>query len=94
MYLEAQHEDDPDLVWLVKVTENVGGRLLLRYVTADNGDESSLGDFWMFYLHQRLHPIGWARSRDCKYRPPPGKCFAYLFVECLAFLYWLKARGL
>jgi len=72
MFLEAQHDIDPDLVWPVKVIENVGGRLLLRYATA----ETASGDFWLFYLHHRLHPIGWARSHDCKYQPPAGQ-FAY-----------------
>ena len=68
MFLEAQHDIEPDLVWPVKVIENVGGRLLLRYEAA----ESANGDFWLFYLHHRLHPIGWARSHDCTYRPPTG----------------------
>ena len=68
MFLEAQHDVEPDLVWPVKVIENVGGRLLLRYEAA----ETAAGDFWLFYLHHRLHPIGWARSHDCTYRPPAG----------------------
>jgi len=68
MFLEAQHDIEPDLVWPVKVIENVGGRLLLRY----EGAETAAGDFWLFYLHHRLHPIGWARSHDCGYRPPAG----------------------
>jgi len=75
MYLEAQDDTDRDLVWPVKVIENVGGRLLLRYVTA----ETAAGDFWLFYLHHRLHPIGWARSHDCAYQPPAGS-FAYIIV--------------
>jgi len=73
MYLEAQHDIDLDLVWPVKVIENVGGRLLLRYVSA--------GDFWLFYLHHRLHPIGWARSRDYQYQPPAGlSVLAYIIT--------------
>ena len=76
MFLEAQHGIEPDLVWPVKVIENVGGRLLLRYVAAD----TAAGHFWLFYLHHRLHPIGWARSRDCAYRPPAG-LFSCIITE-------------
>jgi len=76
MFLEAQHDIDPDLVWPVKVIENVGGRLLLRYEAA----ETAAGDFWLFYLHHRLHPIGWARSLDCDYRPPTGSFACFIFI--------------
>jgi len=69
MYLEAQHVTDPDLVWPVKVVENVGGRLLLRYMLA----ETAASDFWLFYLHHCLHPIGWARSHDCIYQLSAGR---------------------
>jgi hypothetical protein len=72
MYLEAQLDHDPNLVWLVKIIENVGGRLLLRYDSGESSLSGSGSDFWLFYLHHRLHPIGWASTHDCSYCPPDG----------------------
>lgn len=66
MFLEVQLEEQLNHVWVVKVIENVGGRLLLRYEALDSASD----DFWLFYLHHRLHSIGWAKSRDLQYHPP------------------------
>ena len=64
--LEVQHELAPRSVWIVRVLENVGGRLLLRY----EGTDRAVHDFWLFYIHHRLHPMGWAKEHDCIYTPP------------------------
>jgi len=93
MFLEAQHDIEPDLVWPVKVIENVGGRLLLRYEAA----ETAAGDFWLFYLHHRLHPIGWARSHDCTYHPPAGLSARkllrnYIVREYVFYVFFLKIQ--
>ncbi|XP_074645284.1 scm-like with four MBT domains protein 1 [Tubulanus polymorphus] len=66
MCLECQHALVPQCVWIVKILENVGGRLLLRY----EGSNSAAHDFWMFYLNPRLHPIGWSQENNCIYRRP------------------------
>ncbi|KAK6993736.1 scm-like with four MBT domains protein 1 [Biomphalaria glabrata] len=66
MKLEIQDSIKPNHLWLVKIIENVGGRLYLRY----EGIESAAQDFWMFYLDERLHPIGWCKSQNYQYVPP------------------------
>ncbi|XP_023933206.1 scm-like with four MBT domains protein 1 isoform X1 [Lingula anatina] len=66
MRLEVQHELQPKSVWVVRIIENIGGRLLLRY----EGTDSATHDFWLFYLHPRLHPIGWGQENGCIFRPP------------------------
>ncbi len=48
--------------------ENVGGRLLLRF----EGTDKAKDDFWLFYLHRRLHPIGWCKDNEVVYKPPEG----------------------
>lgn len=49
MIFEIQEKMIPNHVWFGKVIRNVGGRLLLRYVEAE---DTSL-DMWLFYLHYR-----------------------------------------
>ena len=68
MRIEIQLELSPNYAWLVKVIENVGGRLLLRY----EGMETASRDFWLFYLNHRLHYIGWAEKKGYKYQAPQG----------------------
>ncbi len=65
MRLEIQDELAPLRVWLAKILENVGGRLLLQY-------EGTSHAFWLFYLSHRLHPIGWASDMGLDYSPPSG----------------------
>ena len=94
MFLEAQHEFEPDFVWLVRVIENVGGRLLLRY----EGSESAVADYWLFYIHHRLHPIGWAAENNCQMKPPKGQCsdecnFNFLKFDGLVFAIETTKRG-
>lgn len=67
-WLEVQHPLDPHCVWLARVAQNVGGRLLLEYA----GVPSPV-PFWLFYLNLRLHPIGWASERGYHYRPPDSE---------------------
>lgn len=69
MFLEVQLDLQPDCVWPVKIIENVGGRLLLRYEAM----ETAVDDFWLFYLHPRLHLIGWGKENGCRYHPPEGQ---------------------
>lgn len=70
MRLELQDYLNPLEVWMVKIIENIGGRLYLRL----EGVESGSKDFWMFYLHFRLHPVGWSKVEEgCFYKPPSSK---------------------
>lgn len=69
MRLELQDHINPNHVWIVKVLENVGGRLYLR----QEGLNHSETDFWLFYLNHLLHPIDWAKQNNYEYSPPKGK---------------------
>ncbi|XP_071081791.1 scm-like with four MBT domains protein 1 [Haliotis cracherodii] len=76
MRLEIQDVCKPTNVWVVQIIENVGGRLYLRY----EGVESGTHDFWMFYLNESLHPIGWAKEMKYTYKPP--KEVEKSFMKC------------
>ncbi|CAN0050274.1 unnamed protein product [Lampetra fluviatilis] len=54
--------------WPAAVVRNVGGRLRLR--PCGLGPEEAARDAWLFYLHPRLHPLGWARGNRCAVEPP------------------------
>ncbi|CAF1122100.1 unnamed protein product [Rotaria sp. Silwood1] len=69
MLLELQDENRPWTVWFVRIINNRGGRLHLRYITNDNDDEEeeedsnlSLLDIHIFYLDRRVHLIGWTKT--------------------------------
>ena len=82
MRLELQDADRPTQVWLVRIMENVGGRLYLRV----EGMESGVADFWAFYLNELLHPIGWAKERGYSYVAPKGGCRVVLHQGVSALL--------
>uniref|UniRef100_A0A8C8REC5 Scm like with four mbt domains 1 n=1 Tax=Pelusios castaneus TaxID=367368 RepID=A0A8C8REC5_9SAUR len=64
--LECQNTQDSLEAWIVKVVENVGGRLKLRY----EGLDSDQADQWMFYLDPFLHQVGWATQQGYDLQPP------------------------
>ncbi|XP_061146220.1 scm-like with four MBT domains protein 1 isoform X1 [Syngnathus typhle] len=68
-YVELQDSVDPGLAWAAEVEENVGGRLKLRLIGTE-GLPDTPATLWLFYLHPRLHPPGWAREHGCALRPP------------------------
>nr|XP_020448925.1 scm-like with four MBT domains protein 1 [Monopterus albus] len=68
-YVELQDNIDPGLAWAAEVKENVGGRLKLRLVGTE-GLPDTPATLWLFYLHPRLHPPGWAKEHSCTLRPP------------------------
>ncbi|XP_059184934.1 scm-like with four MBT domains protein 1 [Centropristis striata] len=68
-YVELQDSVDPGLAWAAEVEENVGGRLKLRLVGTE-GLPDTPATLWLFYLHPRLHPPGWAKEHGCTLRPP------------------------
>lgn len=71
-YVELQDGADPGLAWAAEVEENVGGRLKLRLLGTE-GLPDTPATLWLFYLHPRLHPPGWAKEHGCTLRPPSGQ---------------------
>uniref|UniRef100_A0A669D3G2 Scm like with four mbt domains 1 n=1 Tax=Oreochromis niloticus TaxID=8128 RepID=A0A669D3G2_ORENI len=71
-YVELQDSSDPGLAWAAEVEENVGGRLKLRLIGTE-GLPDTPATLWLFYLHPRLHPPGWAKEHDCTLKPPSGQ---------------------
>lgn len=71
-YVELQDSVDPGLAWAAEVEENVGGRLKLRLIGTE-GLPDTPATLWLFYLHPRLHPPGWAKEHGCTLRPPSGQ---------------------
>ncbi|XP_024282762.1 scm-like with four MBT domains protein 1 isoform X1 [Oncorhynchus tshawytscha] len=67
--VELQDSFDPGVVWGAEVEENVGGRLRLRLAGAEGLPETH-STLWLYYLHPRLHPPGWAKEHGCTLRPP------------------------
>ncbi|XP_068590100.1 scm-like with four MBT domains protein 2 isoform X2 [Cebidichthys violaceus] len=68
--LELQDVSGPFLYWPVRVLQNVGGRLRLRY--AGLSDDHRAQDTWLFYLDVRLRPLGWALENRLALEPPTG----------------------
>ncbi|XP_071776693.2 scm-like with four MBT domains protein 2 isoform X1 [Centroberyx gerrardi] len=66
--LELQDVLHPLLYWPVRVVQNVGGRLRLRY--AGLHDDHQAQDTWLFYLDVRLRPLGWALENRLALEPP------------------------
>ncbi|XP_028289220.1 scm-like with four MBT domains protein 2 isoform X2 [Parambassis ranga] len=66
--LELQDVWDPFLYWPVRVIQNVGGRLRLRY--AGLSEDHQAQDTWLFYLDVRLQPLGWALENRLTLQPP------------------------
>ncbi|CAG02030.1 unnamed protein product, partial [Tetraodon nigroviridis] len=68
-YVELQDSVDLGAAWAAEVEENVGGRLKLRLVGTE-GLPDTPATLWLFYLHPRLHPPGWAKEHGYTLRPP------------------------
>uniref|UniRef100_A0A3Q3VSQ1 SLED domain-containing protein n=1 Tax=Mola mola TaxID=94237 RepID=A0A3Q3VSQ1_MOLML len=81
-YVELQDNIDPGLAWAAEVEENIGGRLKLRLLGTE-GLPDTPSTLWLFYLHPRLHPPGWAKEHGCALRPPSGQCDIFPLTECL-----------
>lgn len=71
-YVELQDNVDLGAAWAAEVEENVGGRLKLRLVGTE-GLPDTPATLWLFYLHPRLHPPGWAKEHGYTLRPPSGQ---------------------
>lgn len=68
-HVELQDSLDPAQAWAAEVEENVGGRLKLR-LAGTEGLPDPASTLWIYYLHPRLHPPGWAKEQSCTFRPP------------------------
>ncbi|KAG2460168.1 SMBT2 protein, partial [Polypterus senegalus] len=64
--IELQDRKNPFIYWIVRVIENVGGRLRLRYT----GMDCDSYDIWLFYLDCRLRPVGWSQENRYTMEPP------------------------
>lgn len=84
--LELQDVSDPFLYWPVRVIQNVGGRLRLRY--AGLSDNHQAQDRWLFYLDVRLRPLGWALENRLALEPPTGEN-----LICFNLYRWPEAAG-
>uniref|UniRef100_A0A8C6V345 Scm like with four mbt domains 1 n=1 Tax=Neogobius melanostomus TaxID=47308 RepID=A0A8C6V345_9GOBI len=60
-YVELQDSVELGQAWAAEVEENVGGRLKLRLVGTE-GLPDTPATLWLFYLHPRIHPPGWAKE--------------------------------
>jgi len=45
------------------VLKNVGGRLFLQIQGVDSAKKKP---FWLFYLNERVFPLGWAEDKGIK----------------------------
>ncbi|MGH0139492.1 UNVERIFIED_CONTAM: hypothetical protein FKN15_035769 [Acipenser sinensis] len=64
--IELQDSQNPFQYWIVRVIENIGGRLQLRYF----GLDCDTHDKWLFYLDFRLRPVGWCLENRYSMEPP------------------------
>ena len=69
MLLELQDINRPWTVWFVRIINNRGGRLHLRYVINTNDEDSNecSCDIHLFYLDWRVHFIGWTSNNSSIY---------------------------
>jgi hypothetical protein len=66
MLLEIQDLNRPWTLWFVRIINNRGGRLHLRYIINNLTDELS-SDIHIFYLDWRVHFIGWCSKNPSIY---------------------------
>jgi hypothetical protein len=69
MLLEIQDINRPWNLWFVRIINNRGGRLHLRYIINTNEDEEKedSSDIHIFYLDWRIHFIGWTSNNSSIY---------------------------
>ncbi|XP_063375429.1 scm-like with four MBT domains protein 2 [Cydia amplana] len=70
MKVEVQNIIDPYRYWSGTVSENVGGRLLVRY----DGADDDLAPVWIFCSNPRLSPFGYVTNKGSPWQfKYPGK---------------------
>jgi len=65
MLVEVQDKEYPYRVWISKVLKNIGGRLLLQMQGIESPEKEP---FWLFYLNERVFPLGWAEQKGLPWR--------------------------
>ncbi|CAF2026421.1 unnamed protein product [Rotaria magnacalcarata] len=83
MLLEIQDINCPWTLWFVRVINNRGGRLHLRYVTSINEEDSDKvsSDIHIFYLDWRVHSIGWTSNNSSIYFYHIPTCFKLSSID-------------
>ncbi|CAF0809357.1 unnamed protein product [Rotaria sordida] len=84
MLLELQDINRPWTVWFVRIINNRGGRLHLRYIiNTTNEEDSNLfsSDIHIFYLDWRLHFIGWTSNNSLIYFYDIPTCFKLFSID-------------
>ena len=83
MLLEIQDIDRPWTLWFVRIINNRGGRLHLRYIIntdVENEDELENNcDIHIFYLDWRIHFIGWNLNNNSIYSYDIPTCLSLTF---------------
>lgn len=70
MKVEVQNTVDPYKYWIATISENKGGRLLLKY----DGSDDDLPQFWIFYTNHRLCSFGYVTNKGSPWQfKYPGK---------------------
>jgi hypothetical protein len=67
MLLELQDINHPWTLWFVRIINNRGGRLQLRYITNIIEEDNDSLDIRIFYLDHRVHFIGWCSKNSSIY---------------------------
>lgn len=67
-YIEILDQYNPLCYWLARVNEVFQGRLNLQY----EGWEGKPGEFWCFYTHASLRPVGHGIENGLTLYPPKG----------------------
>ncbi|XP_025406134.1 uncharacterized protein LOC112680298 isoform X2 [Sipha flava] len=65
MFVEVQDKEYPYRVWISKILKNVGGRLFLKMQGVSSPEKTP---FWLFYLNERIFPLGWAEQKGLPWR--------------------------
>lgn len=84
--LEVRDDSEPSVYWAAQVQCNVGGRLCLGYVGLNDPAHYR----WMFYLDNRLRPLGWAKENHLSMKPPTGESIDLYLIGINDFVTKLK----
>ncbi|XP_054710645.1 scm-like with four MBT domains protein 1 [Uloborus diversus] len=66
MKVEISEVFNPQNIWIATISQNVGGRLQLKYDELKSSHEK----FWLFYLSDRLFSIGHVAEHNLTYSAP------------------------
>ncbi|UJR23902.1 hypothetical protein I4U23_026874 [Adineta vaga] len=75
MILEFQDLNRPWTLWFVRIINNRGGRLHLRYIYSTT-EQENFHDIHIFYLDWRIHFIGWTSQNSSIYSYDIPSCLS------------------